>query len=664
MRTPPDSSDTDRTRVDSPTEQNAKSPGGKRFHLKLPKFLRAPGVVRISPTATDGTQVGAAGTSDVDNSCPAVQQRCVLPGAEAPPTETLSFEQTLERLLLSEASQKLIEREEHLFGEITERDSLTRQEEEVDKLIADRKAVETLVEQTIRNSLCAGQFNVNILTSAVKAICQEENQDQVWAQRDQPSPVWRPCSWRKLHDSILLSLVEESLDNPSSISAVAQGQLSSLQQDLCNMGRQIKGDLQWVVTAVKLCYPPELDICNLYARMYHKTFATRLRKITDFALDNSDTIYLLRWVNEFYPDIFKKDELVIEIDSAALGKLLSEELTAPLEEQYLSQTQEDLMRYSNKVLEDAKLVWLKRDELEREDGCFVSHVAIDVIKLFYGAVKSAQIILGNQQKAKMIMCQLKDFLQRFNKFQQDVMKTKKRNSIILANLSCVKLFRDFIVEKSDLFPEDVRGSCLSLLTAMKQTTHTYLLDPVHKALMPLYHQLGTSDWLKKPVFDKLLASVDEQVQHLQGLTEPCHQELMCQLQQDVTVEYVERLLRRKLKLKNKEQQEEAAMTVKEDGESLHSLFVTLGWKEAWPIDVLPHIAEVLQLQNLPSIQMEVMSLGTKFPDISERHVSALLKLKTNFSKVDRDAAKAILTDSLKQTNTIGTRPFFSRVNIR
>lgn len=42
--------------------------------------------------------------------------------------------------------------------------------------------------------------------------------------------------------------------------------------------------------------------------------------------------------------------------------------------------------------------------------------------------------------------------------------------------------RDFIVEKSDLFPEDVRESCLSLVTAMKETAHTYLLNPMHEAL--------------------------------------------------------------------------------------------------------------------------------------------------------------------------------------
>lgn len=48
---------------------------------------------------------------------------------------------------------------------------------------------------------------------------------------------------------------------------------------------------------------------------------------------------------------------------------------------------------------------------------------------------------------------------------------------------------------------------------------------------------------------------------------------MGQLQLDVTVEYVKRLLKGKVKLKNKEMQEKAARTVSENGEGLHNLFV-------------------------------------------------------------------------------------------
>lgn len=40
-----------------------------------------------------------------------------------------------------------------------------------------------------------------------------------------------------------------------------------------------------------------------------------------------------------------------------------------------------------------------------------------------------------------------------------------------------------------------------------------------------------------------------------------------------------------------------------------------GSKEDWLKEILTNIAEVLKLQDLPAIQMQVVSLGSAFPDI-------------------------------------------------
>lgn len=50
---------------------------------------------------------------------------------------------------------------------------------------------------------------------------------------------------------------------------------------------------------------------------------------------------------------------------------------------------------------------------------------------------------------------------------------------------------------------------------------------------------------------------------------------------------------------------------------------------------------------------------------SEKHVSALLKLKTNISKADRKIVKTTLSDTLKESRADpGTRKFFSKVKVR
>ncbi|CAM9332196.1 unnamed protein product, partial [Lampetra planeri] len=89
-----------------------------------------------------------------------------------------------------------------------------------------------------------------------------------------------------------------------------------------------------------------------------------------------------------------------------------------------------------------------------------------------------------------------------------------------------------------------------------------------------------------------------------------------------------------------------------------------GSQEEWLKNVLPMIAGVLDLQDLPAIQMQVVSLGTAFPDLSEKHVSALLRLKTNLSKTDRSTVKAILSVTLKETRAADTCVFFCRVHVK
>ncbi|XP_026008663.1 tumor necrosis factor alpha-induced protein 2-like [Astatotilapia calliptera] len=640
MRTQSDSSTTGTS--NSSPEQTLRA-GGKWFK----KFWRSPTGQPSDngPSTTDGHQ---------------------SPTEEERPVVTPTFEECLEGQYLFEATQLLIDREKHLFGEITEADALKAHEEAVKKLAADYEALEKRLEQTVQQSLSLScEEEVFALISAVKAINLEEEQDQLWGQICRTPPAWRPKKWKEHHDKVLHELVYSRLENPSSPTGDQVNQ-SSIQADIQSMGKQVKKDMQWVVEIVNNCYPPEMDICNFYARQYHQTFSARLKQIADFVLDDKDCSFLLRWVKEFYPGILEKPELASNINTEALGNLLPDELLKPLEEQYLSKQQSDLMIYIGRVLDEAKKEWDQGKEPTRDDGCYASPVAYDVIQLINGMVTSAHITVRDRHKAQEITSNLTDFMQRYKEFHEDIIRQNKPHSkaFIKANLSCVEQFRDFF-EKHDLFPENVRENCLQVLTEMKQSAHTYLLTPVHKVLKPHYQKVGTSDWPKKNTFEKLLNSTEDQLQELQGSSQSSYQELIGRLYQEMTVEYVQSLLKGEVKLKDSNQQQKAYETVQENGEKLHELFARMGSKQDWLKEILTKIAEVLKLQDIPAIQMQIVSLGSAYPDLSEKHVSALLKLKTNLSKADRKIVKTTLSDTLKESRADpGIRKFFSKIKVR
>uniref|UniRef100_H3C172 Exocyst complex component Sec6 n=1 Tax=Tetraodon nigroviridis TaxID=99883 RepID=H3C172_TETNG len=511
------------------------------------------------------------------------------------------------------------------------------------------------------------ELRVEALMSAVKAINLEAEQDRRWKQRADVPPAWRLHEWRSLHDETLRRLVERRMDNPT-VPAISPVKQSSFQQDITSMARQLKEDLLLVVSALKDCYPPEMDICNVYARLFHQTFSSRITKISDFGLDNKDCTVVLQWVNVYYPGILQIPELAPHISIGEMGKLLSEEALGPLEKQYLSKQQEVLASFIHRILEEAKEKWSKGEEPTSEDGCFISPVAYDIIQVKTVLRGTAVgVVFGRValRLRRFMMGEGSSLPRSFKNFQNEIIKQNKLNSrsFVKAKLSCLEQFSEVLQNQSELFMEDVLDECSHILADMRRSAHEYLLKPVHEALKPQYRKIGTTEWLNNQVFEKLLMSLQQEIPVLQGSTPTSHQNLIGQMHLEVTVEYVKRLLKGELKLKDKSLQLKACETLMEDAKNLHAFFITLGSKEDWLQEVLPGIAEVLKLQDLPAIQMQVAALGTTFPDLSVRHVSALLKLKTNLSRADRRKVKDLM-ETLNESSSDHTLPFFSLVLVK
>ncbi|KAM9433409.1 tumor necrosis factor alpha-induced protein 2-like isoform 4-T6 [Salvelinus alpinus] len=645
---------TESTEPNSPVEHNKLSSGkatsaGRKFkHLTLPHILR-----RNSKSNTNITAPDVPNTSSVITS---------------PLEELLTFEQNLERNCLSAAGQQLIEREERLYGQISDElvQSTTEREEEEEQFTRDHKALLSQIDLAVKSSLSPDEDSLEALKSAVKAILQEEEQDRRWLKQVGKQPAWRPSECRLHHNTVLQSLVEERMDNAELPPEESNKLRSSLQRDVCGKGRRLQEDLLRVVKDVKGCYPEDMDICNFYGKMYHQAFSAGMRKIEEYGLVMDDCSYLLYWVNVAYPEILQNPELTKVINPEMLGKLLTEELTTPLENQCLTHKETEVQTLINKVLMVEEQAWMEGSVPELRDDCYFSPLAIDVIQFINAAVKSIETVLGATSKVQIIVCLLKDFLNSYKKFQEKVLKGSNNGNsrtVIMANLACVEQFRDYIVNKADIFPVDVKECCLSIVAEMKNIGYTSLTSPIHKDLKSQYSGLGTPVWLekKKQVFEKLFEGINKHTQDLKGLIDSCHQELLSQLHLEVTVEYVRRLLKRKIKLRDKEMQEQAARSVCEDGQRLHKLFTEAGSREEWLSDILPKIAEVLKLQDISSIQLEIVTLSQAYPDLSEFQVSALLSLKSNLSASAVTRVKKTLLDNQDTTSSQDAPSFFSKV---
>ncbi|KAM9840515.1 tumor necrosis factor alpha-induced protein 2a [Aulostomus maculatus] len=590
--------------------------------------------------------------------------------------EELDLEEELQQLQgqqeqlqdLVETSRRLIRREEQLFS----LDSGEEGEGNKDQLQRDLEALKLHILMAIHKTFTSSSSgDLQLLQSAVVTIQDQGAQDLRWyGCPDDGVPVWRPLECLSTHNIMLGKVVESRLmiaaeDESSS----ADGLSSPLKRQVCRVGKRVKDDLLTVVRTVKDCYPPEMDILNVYAGLYQHNFSTRLTEVASTELDADECSYLLFWVNHYYPqEILQHEELKGEIDTARLGSLLREETLNQLEHQYLTHREDKVKLWLQTALKKEEESWLSDKKPELMDSYYFSPLAIDVIQVFNCSLTECKCVIGDQSKVQRITAHLDNFLTSYKRSVEDFVKGRRGDipSLVKAHLVCEEQFRDYITSQTGSLSEQLRRCCLDTLAALKDCGYRCLIGPIHSQLKLYYTQLWTSGWLdgSLPAVDSLLGSLNEQLPDLTDLKPSCRQSVLSSLHQDVVVKYVEMML--KAKMKSREQEVGGAQRMVEDAQKINSFFSEGGSSESsWLGEMLCSIADLLRLQDPVTVQLEMAVLASKFPDLSDAHVSALLSLKTGLSAADvRSVRCSVKENRPLQVSPNHSPPFFSRVKVK
>ncbi|XP_077075712.1 tumor necrosis factor alpha-induced protein 2a isoform X3 [Siphateles boraxobius] len=576
----------------------------------------------------------------------------------------LDFNGNLEHNRLAEAQQQLVKAEERLFGS----NEVAWTEEVEDKLQTDYEIFILRLRMAIHDSF--NEDNQETLKSALTSILREEEQDRRWAEVavDQ-RPIWRPTKCRKMHDNLLQIVVEERMKTADEQENKVDKLSTSLKREVFRMGKQVKKDLLRVVRNLRECYPPDFDICRTYAQLYHQTFSTRLQELARSSIDFEDCLYIMSWIVNYYPkDILKHKEIEEHINNSSIGPLLPDEDLKRLEEQYFSYKENEIKKWLSNALEKEVKQWSDGFDPQIMDGYYFSNLAVDALPLVDATVREVNTLLGCESKSWSLLCQLDRFLQSYMASLVELLKKKPENipKTLSASLSNIYLFRDYVQRPEHLFSEDTRKACLSTLADLKNICHKYFLSQIHTELKPLYRKLWTQAWFAGhcEVVEELMKVLENNIDQFKELKPVCREELLAELHVEVMVECVRRMMKRKLKLKDKEEQDAAAEFICHDNSQICSVFAKVGSKEEWLCQILPKLSEILRLQDLGSLQLEIATLARDYPDISEQHVLAVLNMKTNLSSSDLRKIKGCLSENRGTQETDSFPSFFSKVLVK
>uniref|UniRef100_A0A8C2RU03 Exocyst complex component 3-like protein 2 n=1 Tax=Capra hircus TaxID=9925 RepID=A0A8C2RU03_CAPHI len=176
--------------------------------------------------------------------------------------------------------------------------------------------------------------------------------------------------------------------------------------------------------------------------------------------------------------------------------------------------------------------------------------------------------------------------------------------------------------------EPAREAAASALDRVIRLCHRILTDLLFQELQPHFSKLMRRKWLNSSeALDGIVGTLGAKALALRRMQDEPYQALVAELHRRALVEYVRPLFRGRLRCGSARTRSRVAGRLREDAAQLERLFRRLESQASWLDAVVPRLAEVLRLEDTPSIQMEVGVLVRDYPDIRQKHVATLLDIR-------------------------------------
>ncbi|XP_070616503.1 exocyst complex component 3-like protein [Erythrolamprus reginae] len=492
----------------------------------------------------------------------------------------------------------------------------------------------------------------SLLVSALRIIEREENIDAVVLLRAQPHgfhPPGRPKCWRRKFFQVIQDTVVASHFQAETKTIQGQGlssHLASLQNSILTELRIVK---DWMVQ----CCPPDYDILTAFTTMFHQGLTHHLHRILTWDLDKQEIFALLHWAIHVYPssEMMSHPYLLPEVDITTLGPLLPAETIGFLEEAYLGKVQASIAEWMQKALEMEFEEWLCGKEPESDyQGFYRTTLPNIAMKMLHENIKVVSLISGVFQRKvlEMALGELEAFLgslyEKLVEFckerPQEPRASKYHTARLLSTVNnCLALSSSIsALCATGLPPEEPARTVPSLHLALEKTQKKacqLLLEEMLADLKPLFAQLPSRQWLLDDcqLTNNICEMIDKHAEGFGRTHKPVSTYLLSEAEHLVMSQYVKSLLQKRMSCRTAEERSKMSTRMLQDTAQLKELFCTLGLEEEkLSLRVIADLQQIISVKDPSLLSLEVLGLMSKYPDISEDHISMFFHLRGDISK--------------------------------
>uniref|UniRef100_H3ATL2 Exocyst complex component 3-like 2b n=1 Tax=Latimeria chalumnae TaxID=7897 RepID=H3ATL2_LATCH len=512
------------------------------------------------------------------------------------------------------------------------------------------------------------------LVLVVKVIDLEEATDKRWSEQIKDSRTGlhsRPRELRKKWEEAVKSSVKECL---SQCIDSNNGQITAYMDRLKKCAVE---DLKTVKKCVIPSYPKEYSAFHVYMKSYHKGISTCLTDITNKKLEINELYSILDWVQNIYKrEVLNCPDLAPLVHPQELGPLLPPETVHRLEEECITSVKTKTWTDMMSELEKEEGRWRQEATIEE----FQSGLSIKIISILKIHVDRSSGItqeLG-EQIAHCCLNGLVDFLQSYQKKvdffhegqNEDALSSESYVSKTIATVNCCPPFREYVEHLCQFNPtesEEGRKKAVNALDKVESHGTKVLADRLFEDIKPYFNKVMKKKWLNHTeALDNITSTICDHFSKFKKMKKPPYQNLVNEVHHRVLMEYVKPLMQVRIVCSSSKMRKKMSARLREEAKQLRQLFKELDSTSSWLDVAVPHLAEIILLEDTPSIQMEVGVLVRDFPDIRKKHVSAILDVRGPLSPVVRQEILNIVKDFENSDSLIQLsrdRAFFSEIPI-
>nr|XP_002711645.1 exocyst complex component 3-like protein isoform X1 [Oryctolagus cuniculus]XP_051703136.1 exocyst complex component 3-like protein isoform X1 [Oryctolagus cuniculus]XP_051703137.1 exocyst complex component 3-like protein isoform X1 [Oryctolagus cuniculus]XP_051703138.1 exocyst complex component 3-like protein isoform X1 [Oryctolagus cuniculus] len=440
----------------------------------------------------------------------------------------------------------------------------------------------------------------------------------------------------------------------------------------------LPAELATAEALVAPCCPPHYNVVQLWAHTLHGGLRHCLQQLlAGPVLGAADAFALLHWALHVYlgQEMMGGLELGPEADVSRLEPLLTLEDIEQLEATFVAQVQANVIQWLQKALDGEVAEWHREQEPNTDlAGFYHSPMPAIVLQILDENIRVSSLVSESLQRRvhSMALSELGVFLRSFSdaliRFSRDHLRGEATApqyvSYLLAALNHQSALSSSV---SVLQPDGAAPGALAPVEAaldeLQRRICRLVLEALLVELQPLFAALPSRQWLSS---SELLDGVCERTAHFcrdfWRVRNPAVQQLLAEVERAVVLQYLRALMQGRLVCRGAEQRAQAAERLQHDAAQLRELFLGLGLEEsAHCAPVLLALRELLSLRDPALLGLEVAGLRQQFPDVSEDHVSALLDLRGDVSREQRQAALSSLQAGPPPSPPTGRRALFSLV---